>query len=177
MVALQLKPLQACGPRLYTPCMSSFRIGYGEDAHRLMPGRDLWLGGLKVPDAPHGAVAHSDGDAALHAVSDALLSGGALGDIGQYFPDTDPQYAGLDSRRILARCLALVQERGYAPHNLALVITLDRPKLGPLRPLIAAQLAELLGLAGGRGGRVVQDLRGAGPGPHPGARGAAAGGP
>ena len=126
--------------------MSSFRIGYGEDAHQLMPGRDLWLGGLKVPDAPHGAVAHSDGDAALHAVSDALLSGGALGDIGQYFPDTDPRYAGLDSRQILARCLALVQERGYAPHNLALVVTLDRPKLGPLRPLIAAQLAELLAL-------------------------------
>ncbi len=126
--------------------MLAHRIGYGEDAHRLEAGRDLWLGGLKVPDSPHGAVAHSDGDAVLHAVADALLSGLALGDIGQYYPDTDPGNAGLDSSAILRRCLALVAEQGYRPLNVALVVTLDRPKLGALRQAIAASLAALLGL-------------------------------
>ncbi|WP_425148315.1 2-C-methyl-D-erythritol 2,4-cyclodiphosphate synthase [Deinococcus sp.] len=129
--------------------LPALRIGYGEDAHRLEAGRELWLGGLKVPDSPHGAVAHSDGDAALHAVSDALLSGLALGDIGQYFPDTDPAHAGLDSRVILKRCLELVAARGYTPHNVALVVTLDSPKLGPLRSQIAASVAALLGLEPG----------------------------
>lgn len=123
-----------------------FRIGYGEDAHRLAPGLPLVLGGVNVPHAELGAVAHSDGDAVLHAVADALLSGLALGDIGQYFPDTAAEWKGLDSRRILARALELVRERGYAPVNVALVVTLDRPKLGPLRAGIAASVAGLLGL-------------------------------
>lgn len=122
------------------------RIGYGEDAHRLAPGRPLVLGGVPVPHAERGAVAHSDGDAVLHAASDALLSGLALGDIGQYFPDTAPEHAGLDSRVILERCLSLVRERGYAPANVALVVTLDRPRLGPLRAEIARSVADLLGL-------------------------------
>lgn len=130
----------------------TYRVGYGEDAHRLEAGRPLTLCGLAVPDPPHGAVAHSDGDAGLHAVSDALLSGLALGDIGGYFPDTDPQYRGLDSRRILARCLKLAAEQGYRPHNVALVITLDHPKLGPLRAQMAAGLAALLGLDPGQVG-------------------------
>lgn len=129
-----------------------FRVGYGEDAHRLAPGLPLVLGGVPVPDPPAGAVAHSDGDAPLHALADALLAGLALGDIGQYFPDTAPEHRGLDSRRILERALELVGERGYAPVNVALVITLDRPKLGPLRAEIAASLAALLGLAPGEVG-------------------------
>ncbi|MGI8747158.1 MAG: 2-C-methyl-D-erythritol 2,4-cyclodiphosphate synthase [Deinococcus sp.] len=127
--------------------MLPYRVGYGADAHRLEPGRDFWLGGVRVLDSPHGAVAHSDGDAPLHAVSDALLSGLALGDIGQYFPDTAPEWRGLESRRILEKALELVLERGYRPLNLALVVTLDRPKLGPLRGEIATSLAGLLGLA------------------------------
>jgi 2-C-methyl-D-erythritol 2,4-cyclodiphosphate synthase len=126
--------------------MLAYRIGYGEDAHRLEAGRDLWLGGLKIPDSPHGAVAHSDGDAVLHALADALLSGLALGDIGQYFPDTDPANAGMDSATILRRCLELVRGRGYLPLNVALVVTLDRPKLGALRSSIADSLAGLLAL-------------------------------
>lgn len=123
----------------------SFRIGYGEDAHRLQAGRPLVLGGLQVP-SERGCVAHSDGDAALHCLADALLSGLALGDIGQYFPDTDPQWAGLDSAQILRHCLQLVHERGYQVGNVALVITLDKPKLGPLRGDIASNIAALLGL-------------------------------
>ncbi|GGJ48615.1 2-C-methyl-D-erythritol 2,4-cyclodiphosphate synthase [Deinococcus roseus] len=123
-----------------------YRIGYGEDAHRLEAGRTLTLGGVVIPDSPIGAVAHSDGDAILHAVADALLSGLALGDIGQYFPDTDPQYRNMDSKVILQHTLNLVQQKGYIPVNVALVVTLDRPKLGPLRPEIARSVAALLAL-------------------------------
>lgn len=104
------------------------------------------LGGVPIPHAERGAVAHSDGDAVLHALADALLSGMSLGDIGQYYPDTDPAHAGLDSRVILADSLALVREWKYVPANVALVITLDRPKLGPLRADIARNVAALLGL-------------------------------
>lgn len=126
--------------------MLAYRIGYGEDAHRLEAGRPLWLGGLEVPASPHGAVAHSDGDAVLHALADALLSGLALGDIGQYFPDTDAANKGLNSASILAHGLALVRGRGYLPLNVAVVVTLDQPKLGPLRADIARSVAGLLGL-------------------------------
>ena len=123
-----------------------YRVGFGEDAHRLSGGRPLILGGVPIPNAEKGAVAHSDGDAVLHALADALLSGLALGDIGQYFPDSDAAHKGLDSAVIVARALELVGERGYAPANVALVVTLDRPKLGPLRAAIAQNVAALLGL-------------------------------
>ena len=126
--------------------MLPYRIGYGEDAHRLEAGRPLILGGVPIENAVRGAVAHSDGDAALHAVSDALLSGLALGDIGQYFPDTDPQYRDMNSADILSRCLELVRGRGYTPGNVALVITLDSPKLGARRGEIARHLAGVLQL-------------------------------
>ncbi|AFZ66595.1 2-C-methyl-D-erythritol 2,4-cyclodiphosphate synthase [Deinococcus peraridilitoris] len=132
--------------------MLSYRIGYGEDAHRLEIGRPLILGGINVPQAPRGAAAHSDGDALLHALADALLSGLALGDIGQYFPDTDPAFQGLDSALILQRALELVRARGYVPANVALVVTLDRPKLGELRGEIAGNVARLLHLAPGEVG-------------------------
>ena len=125
-----------------------YRVGFGEDAHRLEAGLPLVLGGVPVPGAELGAAAHSDGDAVLHAVADALLSGLALGDIGQYFPDTAAEWKGLDSRLIVQRALELVRGRGYAPVNVALVVTLDRPKLGPLRAEIAASVAQLLDLPG-----------------------------
>lgn len=128
------------------PAPLPLRIGYGEDAHRLEEGRPLVLGGVPIPHAERGAVAHSDGDAVLHAVADALLSGLALGDIGHYYPDTAEEHAGLDSRVILERCLALVAEWNYRPANVALVVTLDRPRLGPLRAEIARTVAGLLGL-------------------------------
>lgn len=122
------------------------RVGFGEDAHRLAEGRALVLGGVTIPDSPRGAVAHSDGDVILHAVSDALLSALALGDIGQYFPDTDPQWKGMNSADIMRHCLGLLTEAGYRLGNIAVVITLDKPKLGPLRSQIAAHLAQLLQL-------------------------------
>ncbi|MFK7603683.1 2-C-methyl-D-erythritol 2,4-cyclodiphosphate synthase [Deinococcus sp. SM5_A1] len=131
----------------FEPAGPVLRVGYGEDAHRLAAGHSLILGGIPIPGAALGTVAHSDGDAVLHAVADALLSGLALGDIGDYFPDTDPLWAGLDSRAILGRVLELVRERGYAPVNIALVVTLDKPKLGPLRAQIACNVAALVGLS------------------------------
>ena len=122
------------------------RIGYGEDAHRLEPGRPLVLAGITVPNSPHGAVAHSDGDAVLHAVADALLSSLALGDIGKLYPDTDPKWKGLDSSVILRDVLERVGGQGWNLVNVAVVVTLDQPKLGPLRDAMAAKLAQLLAL-------------------------------
>ncbi|HEX7002046.1 MAG TPA: 2-C-methyl-D-erythritol 2,4-cyclodiphosphate synthase [Trueperaceae bacterium] len=125
---------------------SHYRVGYGEDAHRLEPGPRLVLGGVDVPGAPRGPVAHSDGDALLHAVADAVLSAFALGDIGQHFPPGAAATSGKDSRDILRRALELVHAR--VPHavvvNCAAVVTLDEPKLGDHRAAITASCARLL---------------------------------
>lgn len=126
----------------------SVRVGHGLDAHRLVPGRALVIGGVQVPNSPRGADAHSDGDVLLHAVADALLSCFALGDIGQLFPPSDPAHAGLDSRVIVRTVIE--QVRKAAPTvtvvNVAAVVTLDAPKLGALRAQVSASVAELLGL-------------------------------
>ena len=122
----------------------NLRIGYGEDAHRLESGLTLTLAGVVIDNAPQGAVAHSDGDAVLHAVADALLSALALGDIGKLYPDTDPQWRGLDSTVILKDVLARVTALGWRIGNVACVVTLDHPKLGSRRELMAAKLAALL---------------------------------
>jgi len=128
--------------------MDDARIGFGEDAHRLAEGRPLRLGGVPIPGAPRGPVAHSDGDALLHAVTDALLAAWALGDIGTHFPDTDPAHAGADSADLLRRALGVALNRagGRRPRQLSAVVTLDRPKLGAHRDAIAASLASLLDL-------------------------------
>jgi 2-C-methyl-D-erythritol 2,4-cyclodiphosphate synthase len=125
---------------------SNFRIGYGEDAHKLEAGRKLVIAGIGVPDSPFGAVAHSDGDVVLHTVSDALLSSLALGDIGKFFPDTAAQWQGMDSSLIVQAALEKVQSLGWEIVNLAVVVTLDKPKLGALRDAMAANLAALLKL-------------------------------
>lgn len=123
-----------------------YRIGFGEDAHALSPGRPLVLGGLDIPESPHGPVAHSDGDALLHALADALLSTLALGDIGQYFPPTEAEHKDISSSRILARVLELVEGRapGFEIINVAAVVTLDKPKLESYRRPIQASVASLL---------------------------------
>lgn len=127
-------------------------MGYGEDAHRLEAGRPLVVAGVSVPGAPRGAVAHSDGDVVLHAVSDALLASAALGDIGRLFPDSDPAHRGLDSSAILRACRERVSEAGLEPVNVSVVVTLDEPKLGPLRDAMASRLAGLLGIDADRVG-------------------------
>jgi 2-C-methyl-D-erythritol 2,4-cyclodiphosphate synthase len=130
----------------------NLRIGYGEDAHRLEAGRKLILAGLEIEGSPHGTIAHSDGDAVLHAVSDALLSALALGDIGKLYPDTDPQWRGLDSAVILRDVLECIGKLGWGIVNVAVVVTLDQPKLGARRDRMAVRLAELLGLEADRVG-------------------------
>jgi 2-C-methyl-D-erythritol 2,4-cyclodiphosphate synthase len=145
--------------------MKDVRIGFGEDAHRLAPGRPLVLGGVAIAGAERGAVAHSDGDALLHAVTDALLSAWAFGDIGALFPDTDPAYAGADSAELLMRALAVVRARsgGWRIAQLSAVVTLDRPKLGAARAAMAARLAALLALEPDRVGITFKTSEGLAP--------------
>lgn len=135
------------------PENGDFRIGHGQDAHRLVAGRPLVIGGVRVP-SDRGADAHSDGDVLLHALADALLSTHALGDIGKLFPPSDPAFAGLDSREIVARVLeALARAAGkLTVTNVAAVVTLDAPKLGAAREEIAASVARQLGIPAERVG-------------------------
>lgn len=121
------------------------RIGHGYDLHALAPARPLVLGGVHIPHS-HGPIAHSDGDVLLHALADALLGAAALGDIGQHFPDTDPAYAGADSRLLLRRVVALVREAGYSVVNIDATVLAQRPKLAPHRDAMRANIAADLGL-------------------------------
>lgn len=145
--------------------MDDTRIGYGEDAHRLAEGRPLVIGGVTIAGAPRGAHAHSDGDVLLHALTDALLSAWALGDIGQHFPDTDPAYAGADSAALLSAALSLALRRAgdLRPVQASAVVTLDRPKLGPQRSDIEARVADLLGLSADRVGVTFKTSEGLAP--------------
>ncbi|MFP5465234.1 MAG: 2-C-methyl-D-erythritol 2,4-cyclodiphosphate synthase [Gammaproteobacteria bacterium] len=121
------------------------RIGHGYDLHALAPGRRLVLGGVEIQHS-HGPIAHSDGDVLLHALADALLGAAALGDIGQHFPDTDPAYAGADSRVLLRRVASLVREAGYAVVNIDATVLAQRPRLAPHRDAMRANIAADLGL-------------------------------
>ena len=103
------------------------------------------LGGVDIPHS-HGPIAHSDGDVLLHALADALLGAAALGDIGQHFPDTDPAYAGADSRVLLRRVAALVRAAGYRVANIDATVLAQRPKLAPHRDAMRANIAADLGL-------------------------------
>ena len=142
----------------------ALRIGHGQDAHRLVPGKRLVIGGVTVP-SERGADAHSDGDVLLHALADALLSTRALGDIGKLFPPSDPAFAGLDSRAIVRSILAELERHAgsSAITNVAAVVTLDAPKLGPLRERIAASVADLLGLPADRVGVTFKTSEGLAP--------------
>lgn len=128
-----------------------FLIGHGYDLHRLEPvapagpGRPFVLGTVRF-DHDRGPVAHSDGDALLHAVTDALLGAIAAPDIGQLFPDTDPRHDAQDSRVFLAEAVRRVAQAGYRPTNLDATVILERPKLSPHKPAIRRALADLLGL-------------------------------
>ncbi len=122
------------------------RIGHGYDLHALAPGRRLVLGGVEIPHS-HGPLAHSDGDALLHALADALLGAAALGDIGEHFPDTDPAFAGADSRVLLRRVVALVRAAGYAVANVDATVLAQQPKLAPHRDAMRANIAADLGIA------------------------------
>ena len=121
------------------------RIGHGYDVHALVEGRELILGGVKIP-YEKGLLGHSDADVLLHAVSDALLGAAALGDIGKHFPDTDPAYKGADSLALLRHVAALVRQKGYYVSNVDVTMIAQRPKLAPYIPQMAENIAAALAL-------------------------------
>ena len=125
------------------------RVGFGYDSHVFEPGKPLVLGGVLVPDCD-GLKAHSDGDALIHAVIDALLGAAALGDIGSHFPDTDERWKGADSRELLRRVAYELRCAGYKIENVDATVICERPKLRPFVDLIRASLAELMGVGVGR---------------------------
>ena len=116
------------------------RIGHGYDVHRFGEGDHVVLGGVRMAHS-HGLVAHSDGDVVLHSLCGALLGAVASGDIGRHFPDTDPRFRGIDSRRLLVHCLQLVRERGYEPGNVDVTVIAQRPRLAPHIDAMCANIA------------------------------------
>jgi 2-C-methyl-D-erythritol 2,4-cyclodiphosphate synthase len=120
------------------------RVGIGYDSHRFEEGRPLVLGGIRIPH-PRGLAGHSDADAVVHALIDAILGAAAAGDIGQHFPDTDPKWKGADSMALLRSAHQLVRERGFALAQADLTIITEQPQLGPHLAPMAAKLAERLG--------------------------------
>ena len=121
------------------------RIGHGYDVHRLVEGRDLILGGVKIPHKT-GLDGHSDADVLLHAVSDALLGAAGLGDIGKHFPDTDPQYKGADSLKLLEIVGQRVASAGYRISNIDVTMIAQKPKLKDYIPQMAENIARVLNL-------------------------------
>ena len=121
------------------------RIGHGYDVHKLVEGRDLILGGVKI-EHRLGLLGHSDADVLLHAVSDALLGAAGLDDIGKHFPDTDPKYKGADSRVLLRHVVGLVRENGYRISNVDVTMIAQKPKLKDHIPQMRANIASDLGI-------------------------------
>lgn len=121
----------------------NIRIGFGSDTHRLEAGRPFLLGGVLIPH-DKGAAGHSDGDALIHALCDALLGAAGLRDIGSQFPDSDPSLKGIDSRILLGRTMQLVRDRGYEIGNIDSTIHLEAPKINPYVPEMVRMLAETL---------------------------------
>ncbi|WP_278536646.1 2-C-methyl-D-erythritol 2,4-cyclodiphosphate synthase [Delftia acidovorans] len=124
----------------------NFRIGEGWDVHALVPGRKLILGGIEVPHEL-GLLGHSDADVLLHAITDALLGGAALGDIGRHFPDTDPEFRGADSLVLLVEAARRVRATGLDIGNIDSTIIAQAPKLAPHIPAMRERIATALGLA------------------------------
>ena len=122
-----------------------FRIGIGNDLHRLAAGRRLILGGVRIPFGK-GPVSHSDGDALAHAICDALLGAAALGDIGRHFPDTSPKWKNASSLSFLRHVRKLLDAAGYEIMNIDASVGLERPKLAPFIPRMQKRLATTLGL-------------------------------
>ena len=124
----------------------ALRVGEGWDTHQLVTGRPLVLGGVTIPHS-HGLLGHSDADALLHAITDALLGAAALGDIGRHFPDTDAQFRGADSLALLAEAARRVRDAGYDIVNVDSTIVAQAPKMAPHIPAMVSCIATTLGLA------------------------------
>lgn len=119
------------------------RVGFGYDVHRLVEGRDLWLGGIKI-DHHHGLLGHSDADVLIHAICDALLGAANLRDIGYHFPDTAASTLNIDSKILLRKTMDLLAERGYWLGNVDATVCAERPKLNPHIEAMKACLAEVM---------------------------------
>ncbi len=122
------------------------RIGFGFDTHKLEPGREFWLGGILLPHSK-GATGHSDADALIHAICDALLGAAGFRDIGNQFPDTDPQFKGIDSKNLLSRTIELISSRSYAIQNIDSTIVLQSPKINQYVPEMIRVLSEVMGIS------------------------------
>ncbi len=121
----------------------NFRIGYGYDVHQLVEGRELWLGGVKIPHYK-GALGHSDADVLLHALCDALLGAAALGDIGKHFPDTSKEFKNIDSKILLKRVAELLKEKGWKVGNVDSTLCLQKPKIMPFADEMRSIIAGIL---------------------------------
>ena len=121
------------------------RIGFGFDVHRLVPERDLWLGGIKI-EHELGLLGHSDADVLIHAICDALLGAANMRDIGFHFPDTGAEFKDIDSKILLRKTIELISEKGYKVGNIDATVCAERPKLNPHIPAMQACLAEVMGI-------------------------------
>ncbi len=124
----------------------NMRIGEGWDVHALVPGRPLIIGGVQIPHH-YGLLGHSDADVLLHAITDALLGGAALGDIGRHFPDTDDRFWGADSMQLLSEAMRRVREAGYELANIDSTVIVQAPRLAPHVPAMVESVAAALGVA------------------------------
>ncbi len=122
-----------------------FRIGFGIDFHQLVTGRDLWIGGVKLPHVK-GALGHSDADVLLHSICDALLGAACLGDIGVHFPDTSDDFKNIDSKILLQKTFLLINQAGYRVGNVDSTICIEKPKIQPYIPAMRKVIAELISL-------------------------------
>ncbi len=121
----------------------NIRVGFGFDVHQLSEGEDFYLGGILIPHSK-GAVGHSDADVLIHAICDALLGAANLRDIGFHFPNTDPEYKGIDSKLLLQKVLQLLAEKKYRIGNIDATVVLEKPKINPHIPAMRKTLAEVM---------------------------------
>ena len=122
-----------------------FRIGFGFDVHRLVEGRDLWLGGIKI-EHTLGLLGHSDADVLIHAICDALLGAANMRYIGYHFPDTGAEFEGIDSKILLKRTVELIATKGYTVGNIDATVAAERPKINPHIPAMQQCLADVIGI-------------------------------
>ena len=123
----------------------SYRIGSGIDFHKLVEGRELWIGGVLIPHHK-GALGHSDADVLLHAICDALLGAACLGDIGEHFPDTDKAFKNIDSKILLLKTTELIKAKGYSIKNIDSTVCLQAPKIKPNADRIRSTIASITGI-------------------------------
>jgi len=127
--------------------MNKIKVGFGFDVHPLEEGRDLWLGGIKIPHHA-GAAGHSDADVLIHAICDALLGAANLRDIGFHFPNTDPAYKNIDSKKLLHQVVLLLKSKEYLIGNVDVTLVLERPKINPHIPAMQQVLSDVMQIPG-----------------------------